>query len=285
MTIRDHHLGYEGAALSCGRTTWKLRSSVSLEVMTLKKMITNGPAVSPPTRRTNSFAIAALVCGIVQFSGLWPAGIVAIVLGHRALREIRESGDDGYGLAKAGLVLGYLGIALGVLVVLLLLLASCGQRPLEAWNRQPPENACARPKPVTPQPCQPRPSGDQHPERPGGSKYRALLHEMHVARAVSARRLPCHPLGCTSRVGHGASNAASSREVLVPPVAAHLMQIHGSSMAYAALAGRACVDDAARSGVQCSPVAPAKPRDEHLAERKSRRRVHGGISSSCGHSG
>ncbi len=131
MTIRDHHLGYEDAALSCGRTTWKLRSSVSLvlEVMTLKKMITNGPAASPPTRRTNSFAIAALVCGIVQFSGLWPAGIVAIVLGHRALREIRESGDDGYGLAKAGLVLGYLGIALGVLVVLLLLLASCGQRP------------------------------------------------------------------------------------------------------------------------------------------------------------
>ncbi len=95
--------------------------------MTLKNMmITNDPAASQPTRRTNSFAIAALVGGIVQFSGLWPAGIVAIILGHRALREIRETEDDGYGLAKAGLVLGYIGVALDVLVVLLLLLASCG---------------------------------------------------------------------------------------------------------------------------------------------------------------
>jgi hypothetical protein len=55
-------------------------------------------------------------------------------------------------------------------------------------------------------------------------------------------------------------------EVLVPPMAAHLMQIHGSSVAGAALAGRAHVDDAACPGVQCSPVAPPKSGDEHLAE-------------------
>jgi hypothetical protein len=84
-------------------------------------MVTNEPAAGRPIRRTNSFAIAALVCGIVQFSGLWPAGIVAIILGHRALHEIRETGDDGLGLAKAGLTLGYLGVALGVLTILFLL--------------------------------------------------------------------------------------------------------------------------------------------------------------------
>jgi len=67
-------------------------------------IITNEWAPPSQAKRTNSFAIAALVCGIVQFAGLFPAGII---LGHRALRKIRETGEDGYGLAKAGLILGY----------------------------------------------------------------------------------------------------------------------------------------------------------------------------------
>lgn len=77
--------------------------------------------------RTNPLAIAALVCGIVQFSGLFfPAAIVAIILGHKAQRQIRRTGEDGYGLAKAGLILGYIGIVLMVLPLLILAFLSLG---------------------------------------------------------------------------------------------------------------------------------------------------------------
>jgi hypothetical protein len=44
-------------------------------------------------------------------------GIVAVITGHMALRELRESqgGLTGEGMAKVGLVLGYLHLALVVL--------------------------------------------------------------------------------------------------------------------------------------------------------------------------
>jgi hypothetical protein len=75
-------------------------------------MPANGLSQSPMVRRTNPSAIAALVCGILTFCGLAPAVIAAIILGHKALRQIRRTGDDGYGLAKAGLILGYLALIL-----------------------------------------------------------------------------------------------------------------------------------------------------------------------------
>jgi len=80
------------------------------------------------TGRTNSFAIGAFVCGLVGFSGLWPSFIVAIILGHRALGKIRESQGSGHGHAKAGLVLGYVGVALGGLGVLSAILSSAPVR-------------------------------------------------------------------------------------------------------------------------------------------------------------
>ena len=55
-------------------------------------------------------AIASLVCGILN---VFPLSVVAIVLGHISLSQIKKSAGriQGKGLAIAGLVLGYLGIA------------------------------------------------------------------------------------------------------------------------------------------------------------------------------
>jgi hypothetical protein len=79
-------------------------------------------AAAPPLRsapaRTNPLAIGSLACGIGQvFLGPLPT-IPAIVLGHMARREIRRTGEDGVGLATAGLVLGWIGAALTVLTCL-----------------------------------------------------------------------------------------------------------------------------------------------------------------------
>ena len=63
------------------------------------------------TQQTSGKAIASLVLGL--FFYLLPAAIAGIILGHLSLSEIRKSAGrlKGQGLATAGLVLGYLGIA------------------------------------------------------------------------------------------------------------------------------------------------------------------------------
>jgi len=91
----------------------------------MRESYSNGPMMSntwPQATRTNPLAIAALICGIVQFAKVPLLDVVAVILGHKALRQIRQTGEDGYGLAKAGLILGYIGIALDVVVGVVLIL-------------------------------------------------------------------------------------------------------------------------------------------------------------------
>jgi hypothetical protein len=66
--------------------------------------------------RTNGLAIASLVCSLGGLVTCISAP-VGIVLGHVARRQIRESGEEGAGLATAGLVVGYVFTGLGLLVV------------------------------------------------------------------------------------------------------------------------------------------------------------------------
>lgn len=64
---------------------------------------------------TSGKAVGSLICGILGFVILPViSAILAIVLGHLSLSEIKRSAGriKGQGLAIAGLVLGYLGIAL-----------------------------------------------------------------------------------------------------------------------------------------------------------------------------
>jgi uncharacterized membrane protein len=78
------------------------------------------PAVYQP-RKPNPLAVASLVCGILElFLGF--TAIPAVILGHRALRQIRVTGEPGRGLAKAGLVLGWTAIGLFALIVALMVL-------------------------------------------------------------------------------------------------------------------------------------------------------------------
>ena len=73
------------------------------------------PVVQP--KGTNGLAIASLACGIAQFMlGPLPT-IPAIVFGHVARHQIKRTGEDGAGLALAGLILGWAAIVLGVLIV------------------------------------------------------------------------------------------------------------------------------------------------------------------------
>ena len=82
------------------------------------------PAGGPP--QNSSKAVAALVVGILSpILGLCCAiiglvGIVAVVLGRNAQKEILASNGrlTGEGMAKAGVILGYIGISLGLVMTI-----------------------------------------------------------------------------------------------------------------------------------------------------------------------
>lgn len=71
--------------------------------------------------RTSQKALWSLVTGILSVVCCGPAGIVAIILGKNAEREIAASHGaiSGGGMAKAGFILGIIGLALMVLGVIL----------------------------------------------------------------------------------------------------------------------------------------------------------------------
>lgn len=69
----------------------------------------------PPSQ---GLAIGSMVCGILAFIGccFWylagPLALVAVVLGHIAISKVKANPDanGGKGMARAGLILGYLGL-------------------------------------------------------------------------------------------------------------------------------------------------------------------------------
>ncbi|MCX7512292.1 DUF4190 domain-containing protein [Frateuria sp. STR12] len=82
---------------------------------------------TPPVHRTTSaMAVVSLVFGIATWSIIPVVGaIVAIVCGHIARGEIRRSQgqQEGDGLAVAGLVLGYVQLAFGLIALLFVIAA------------------------------------------------------------------------------------------------------------------------------------------------------------------
>jgi Domain of unknown function (DUF4190)/Domain of unknown function (DUF1707) len=124
------------AAYADGRLTWDefdARSTALLESKTYEQLgaLTadlRAPVPYQPSRvvgpvqprSTNPIAIASLVCGIAQIPFFIVAGIPAIICGHIARNQIKRTGEDGDGMALAGLVLGYLGVFGPILFVLLI---------------------------------------------------------------------------------------------------------------------------------------------------------------------
>jgi hypothetical protein len=72
--------------------------------------------IAPP-RETNSSAIVSVLLGVLWLAGI--GSVLALVLGHRARREIKKSGGTQRGstLATVGIVLGWVGLAMLLIVV------------------------------------------------------------------------------------------------------------------------------------------------------------------------
>jgi hypothetical protein len=89
-----------------------------------------GQPYGPPVAATNGKATASLVTGIASLvlswcCGLGLVGLVAIVLGAKARKEIQASGgtQQGDGLALGGIVTGAIAAVLGLLFLVLIAFA------------------------------------------------------------------------------------------------------------------------------------------------------------------
>lgn len=81
---------------------------------------TGAPPPVVVAQKTNGFAIASLVLGILWI--WWVGSALALVFGYVAKSQIDRSGgvEGGRGLAVAGIVLGWIGVAIAILVFLVL---------------------------------------------------------------------------------------------------------------------------------------------------------------------
>lgn len=71
-----------------------------------------------PAKATNGLAIASLVLGLMWM--YWLGSILALVLGYVARKQIREQNQSGAGMALAGIVLGWVGVAILLLSIVFL---------------------------------------------------------------------------------------------------------------------------------------------------------------------
>lgn len=72
---------------------------------------------------TNTLAVVSLVAGIASFVfAPFIGAVVAVITGHMAKSQIKQTGEQGGAYATIGLILGYVHLALFILVVLVILL-------------------------------------------------------------------------------------------------------------------------------------------------------------------
>ena len=119
------------SAYADGRLTWdefETRSTSLMEAKTYDQLgaLTVDLRQPVPYRqgsyqpggpRTNTLAVLSLCFGVGQVFLWFVGGIAAIVCGHAARRQIRETGEAGDGMALTGLILGYVGVLIPMLAV------------------------------------------------------------------------------------------------------------------------------------------------------------------------
>lgn len=88
--------------------------------------------------RTSSLAVVSLIFGILAYMFLPGIGaLVAVICGHAARSEIRRAPPgsiDGDGLALAGLILGWIQLALAVVAVGIFILFLAGTIAFGGWH-------------------------------------------------------------------------------------------------------------------------------------------------------
>src|ERR1700683_5077183 len=125
---RDRVVEFLNVAYSEGRLSKdeyedRLENALSARTYAdLAQLLTDLPVVRAttvtPVATTNALAMASLACGLneIVFGPL--TAIPAIVFGHVARHQIKRTGEQGAGLALAGLIIGWATVILGIVLII-----------------------------------------------------------------------------------------------------------------------------------------------------------------------
>ena len=125
------NMAYSEGRLSKDEYDSRLENALSARTYAdLDQLVTDLPAARAtavtPVAKTNGLAIASLACGLALFVFGPPTAIPAIVFGHVARHQIKRTGEQGAGLALAGLILGWATVILGIVLIVVGLAMSVG---------------------------------------------------------------------------------------------------------------------------------------------------------------
>lgn len=96
----------------------------------------------PAPTQTNGLAIASMVLGILWI--YWVGSILALIFGYIAKKQIDESGgrQSGRGMAIAGIVLGWIGVAALALVIVFAVFLANSDDLNDEINSDPSDGVC-----------------------------------------------------------------------------------------------------------------------------------------------
>ncbi len=123
------NIAYSEGRLSKDEHDGRLENALSARTYAdLDRLVTDLPAARATAvtsvAKTNGLALASLICGLAPFIFGPPAALPAIVFGHVARHQIKRTGEQGAGLALAGLILGWVTV---ILVIVLIVAMSVGR--------------------------------------------------------------------------------------------------------------------------------------------------------------
>ena len=115
-------IAYSEGRLSKDEVDGRLGNALSARTYAdLDQLVTDLPAARAtavtPAAKINELAMASLACGLAQFMFGPVVAIPAIVLGHVARHQIKRTGEQGAGLASAGLMLGWAAVILTLVLI------------------------------------------------------------------------------------------------------------------------------------------------------------------------
>ena len=155
----------------------------------------------PQPQPTNALAIVSLVCAFL----FAPLGIV---FGHISLSQIKHTGEEGRGLAIAGLVISYLITVLSILVVVLSVLVHRRRSPADLEYAGRSDSPSTRTATATPSP---RPTPTLPAFKPPATLGLQLPISGHHGTGEQARQAAAAPAGCRPTPRRSAPASTTNR--------------------------------------------------------------------------